>query len=142
MDSGGLRAVLVQEIDAGRKLEFPLPHCSHSNLENVDDWASQALLVPVSPGPREEHGDGNKHGDAADGVGPAPANSVLYVDQHCDCKEGAGADEEEEPVEEGSHLTLLLVIVLVELVGSEARHTRLEASGTQRNQVEAQVQNV
>ena len=81
----------------------------------------------------------SEDGHDADAVPPAPAEVILDVDEHGDGEQGAEADEEEEPVEEAHHLRLLGAVGLVELVGTEAGHARLEPAGAQRRQVQRQV---
>lgn len=106
----------------------------------MNNWAPLAFLVAVPLCSREENGNGNAHGQAADAVGPAPTDFVLYVHQHGDGKKSTGAYEKEEPVEEEGHLCSLLVVLFVELICAEARYTGLEPPCSQSYQIQAEVE--
>lgn len=140
LDFGGPREVIEHELHIRRQRELPLPDGGDNDLENVDDRAAGALLVPVLSGAGEEDEDGDEHSDAADGVGPAPADVVLDVDEDGDGEEGADADEEEEAVEEEGHLGLLPRVLVVELVGAESGDAGLEPAGSEGDEIEAQVE--
>lgn len=129
-DSRRFGSILVEHPDIIRKVHLPFPNSGGNHLKDLDHRTSRTLLVPVPSRPWQEHKDGDQHRDGADAVSQAPANFVLNVDKDGDCCEGPDADEEEEPVEEERHLGFLSLVFLVELVCSEARDARLEASGT------------
>ncbi|CAA6671755.1 unnamed protein product [Spirodela intermedia] len=125
VDLGSPTAIFIQGVDVRRERVLPLLGGRQENLEYVDDGAPLVLLVPVSP---------------PNGVGPAPADLVLDVDQHGDGQQCAGADEEEEAIEEEGHLDLLPLVLLVELVGSEAGNARLQPAGAQCDGVQCEVE--
>lgn len=58
------------------------------------------------------------HGGAGNAKPQPPANIILNVRQNGEHEDGANADDEEQPVEEGAPLLVLGRVKLVELVGA------------------------
>lgn len=128
---------VVEEGRVGGEAGLALPPRRHHHRRHLRQWAARQLLEPVPARAGEEDDDAGGDGGDADSVPPPPAEVVLDVHQHGHGAEGADADEEEEPVEEAAHLGPLLLVALVELVGAEPRHARLQPACAQRSEVQS-----
>jgi hypothetical protein len=137
---GGGVVDVVEHVRVGRQRQRALAPGGDGHGGHLRERAPDQLLEPVLPRTRQEHGEPEQDADGADAVAPAPAHVVLHVHQHGDGEQRADAHEEVEPVEEAQHLLALAVVAVVELVGPEARHARLEPARAERRQVKAQVQ--
>jgi hypothetical protein len=114
----------------------PLARARDEHLRDARQRAAPGLLVPVQRRAHEEAADGDGHDHGGDAEAPAPAHVRLHVHQHCGRHQRADVDGEVEPVEEGALALLLPLVVLVELVGAEGGHARLDPARAQRDEVQ------
>lgn len=94
--------------------------------------------VPGEAGDEDEEGEAHHAGGGAEPF--VPALVVLDPHEHRDADGAAGAEAEQQPVEEAGHLQLLRGVLLVELVGAVRRQRRLDARRADRHEVQPHVE--
>lgn len=109
--------------------------CSNKHGGNLSQRTTHQFLKAVPPCPRQEHDESDNDGQCTNAVTPSSSEVILYVHKDSDGKEGANADEEEEPVEEVNHLGPLGLVWLIELVWPEPGYTGLEPARAQGDSV-------
>ena len=136
---GAVVESLVQQL-RGRQSELPVAKRFGEDAHHLGDWAAfQSRLVAVQGRTGDEDGDCDQHCPSGGPEPPAATQLDLDIDEHCDGQNRPKLDRHEEPVEIAGLELALARVGLVELVGSEGRHARLDAARAECHHVEPRV---
>ena len=122
---------LVQRRWIRGQIHPPLPPCCNEHGSDLCQRATDQFFKPVSSSPGQEHNQSQHNGTSTYPISPLPAPIILNVNKNCHSSKWSNAYQEEEPIEENRRLRSLLLIRFVELIGTEPRNARFQATGAE-----------